>query len=53
MPERVAPVTCEYIEAARARLKAMTIKVTKIFVSFRGPIACTLYLLNDRILTVE
>jgi hypothetical protein len=35
VPERVAPVTCEYIEPARDRLNAISINGTKIFVSFR------------------
>jgi hypothetical protein len=39
VPERVAPVTCEYIETARDMLKTTTINGAKIFVSFRGPIA--------------
>jgi hypothetical protein len=39
VPERVAPVTCEYIETARARLKTITINGAKILASFRGSTA--------------
>jgi hypothetical protein len=35
VPERVAPVTCEYIETATDRFNTINISGTKIFVSIR------------------
>src|ERR1700676_4038895 len=35
-PARVAPVTCEYVETAKDRLKTRTVNRAKKFVSFRG-----------------
>jgi hypothetical protein len=52
VPERVAPVTCEYIETATDRLKTMTINGAKTLVSFRVSIACTEHLLNDHAVIV-
>src|ERR1700694_3836347 len=47
VPESVAPVTCEYIEIVKNKLKTTRVSDARIFVSFRGFKPLIEFLLKD------